>query len=383
MKIAVISPNPHHLQDIGRLLEARSHTVVLVSGGKNRMQAVAEQEHPDLLLVEGMCCDPDELEYVEYVTSHHPHAAVILICASQTPEFLINSMRAGVREVLPSPAPADALEAAIRRIASKLAGSSSRAQAQVFAFLPCKGGSGATFIATNLGHQLAQGKTVLLIDLNLQFGDALSFLHDGKPPMTLADLAHDIRRLDASLLAAGTVRISPGYSMLAAPDDPSQELEIKPEHIDAILDLAASQYDFVLLDLARHLDALSIRALDRASRIFPVLQANLPAIRNAAKFLAVCRSLNYPAGKTAMIVNRFERTNDIGLDDIRRSLQGVRLHTVANSYREVRASINQGSPLAEMARSNAAARDLAELAAALNPEHEEPRGLLGRLFRRG
>src|SRR5450830_1282241 len=101
MKIAIISPNKNHLQDMGKVLEAQAHTVALLDGGKSRMRAVAEQEQPDLMLVDGMCCDSQELIQVEYVTTHHPNIAVILLCATQTPEFLINSMRAGVREVLP------------------------------------------------------------------------------------------------------------------------------------------------------------------------------------------------------------------------------------------------------------------------------------------
>ncbi|HJU70881.1 MAG TPA: AAA family ATPase [Paucimonas sp.] len=382
MKIAVISPNTDSLQEMGRILGAQSHAVVLMEGGKSRMRAVAEQEQPDLMLVEGMCCDPNELGQVEYVTTHHPMVAVILLCATNTPEFLINSMRAGVREVLPSPVTAGVLEAAVSRIAAKRSNAHAPPSGKILAFMPCKGGSGATFLATNLGYQLAETKSVLLIDLNLQFGDALSFVHDGKPASTLADIAHDISRLDASFLAASAVRISPNYSILAAPEDPSQAIEIKPEHIAAILNLAVTQYDFVLLDIGRTFDMLAIRALDRADRIFPVLQAGLPYIRNANKLLAIFKSLGYPADKIELIVNRFEKGGEIGMDSVRRSLGDVSIHTVPNSYKEVNASINHGDPLIEIARSNAVSKTLSEFALSLSPKQEESRSLLGRLFRR-
>lgn len=382
MKIALISPNPNNLQEMSRVLDAGSHSIVLVDGGKSKMRAVAEQEQPDIMLVEGMCCDPNELNQVEYVTTHHPKIAVILLCATNTPEFLINSMRAGVREVLPSPVSAIALEAAVNRVAAKLAGVQSRRPGKILAFIPCKGGSGATFLATNLGYQLAETSSVLVIDLNLQFGDALSFVHDEKPTSTLADIAHDIRRLDATFLTASAVKVVRNFSILAAPEEPSQALEIKPEHIDAILDLAVILYDFILLDIGRNLDTFSIRALDRAERIFPVLQAGLPYIRNANKLLAVCRSLGYPIDKIELIVNRFEKGGEIGLDDMRRSLGMANLHTVPNSYKEVNASINHGSPLIEMARSNAVARNLTEFALSLGPKQEENRSFFDRLFKR-
>ena len=382
MKIAVISPNKSHLQEISRVLEAKSHSVVLIDGGKSKMRFVAEQELPDLMLVDGMCWDSNELDQVEYVTTHHPKIAVILLCAAHTPEFLINSMRAGVREVLPSPVSNSALDAAVSRIAAKRIGIPSKPLGKILAFMPCKGGSGATFLATNLGYQLAESKSVLLIDLNLQFGDALSFVHDDKPASTLADVAHDISRLDASFLAASAVKITPNYSILAAPEEPSQALEIKPEHIDAILDLAIDQYDFILLDIERSLDAFSIKALDRADRIFLVLQAGLPYIRNANKLLSAFKSLNYPNDRIALIINRFEKSGAIGIDDIRRSMEIVNLHTVPNSYKEVNASINHGDPLLESSRSNPVSKNLAELALLLSPKQDQSRGLFERFFKR-
>jgi pilus assembly protein CpaE len=382
MKIAIISPNKHHLQEMGNVLQDGGHSVLRIDGGKSRMRAVAEQEQPDLMLVDGMCHDPAELVQVEYVTTHHPAIAVVLLCASHTPEFLINSMRAGVREVLPSPVGADALEAAINRVAAKLLGLPARSRGKILAFLPCKGGSGATFLATNLGYQLAETRSVLLIDLNLQFGDALSFVHDGKPSTTLADVALNTGRLDASFLAASTVKVSPNYSILAAPEDPARAMEIKPEHIEAILALALTQYDFILLDMGRTLDTLAIKTLDRAHRIFPVLQVSLPALRNAAKLLEVFKSLGYSPEKTELIVNRYEHGGDIGLDDLRRSLGEIGCHTVPNSYKEVNASINHGDPLIRTARSNPVTRNLAEFALSLSPRPEENRSVLGRFFRK-
>ncbi len=383
MKIAVISPSRTHLQEVAGTLQANGHLTHLFEGGKSRMREIAEREQPDLMLVDGICCDVAELAHVEYVTTHFPSVAVILMCSTHTPEFLINSMRAGVREVLPSPAGVPALEAAVNRVAAKRIAPTSREPAKILAFVPCKGGSGATFLATNLASHLAETKSVLLIDLNLQFGDALAFVHDGKAQSTLADVAKNINRLDASLLAASTVKVSPNYSVLAAPEDVAQAMEVKPEHIEAILALAVRQYDFIILDVPRSLDTTAIKALDRAWRIFPVLQSGLPGIRNAAKLLDAFKSLGYPPERAELIVNRFDRNSEIGIEQLQRSVGQTRLITVPNSYREVTASINHGEPLVRTTRANPVARHLVELAESLSPRPDEARGgLLGRLFRR-
>ena len=383
MKVALISPNPAHLREMAAVLVNLSHQVTTHEGGRNRMRAVAEQQPADLMLVDGMCCDAGDLEPVEYVCTHFPHMAVVLLCPTHTPEFLIQAMRAGVREVLPSPAHAPVLTALVHRIESKRERAArGKPGAQVLAFMPCKGGSGATFLCTNLGWQLSQSASVLLIDLNLQFGDAAAALHDGRPVSTLADLAGDIERLDPSLLSASTLAIGPRYGLLAAPEEPSQSLAIRPEHVEAILTVARTNYDFVLLDMPRAIDPVSIRALDRADRVFAVMQQSVPAMRNARQLLSAFHSLGYPPDKTELVVNRYEKSNAVHLDDLRRTFPGMAVRTVPNAFREVSAAIDHGEPLTTRARSSPVARTLAEFAESLCPQAAPSRSLFDRLLKR-
>jgi pilus assembly protein CpaE len=370
------------LNEIGKLLQAASHVAVLTEAGKSKLHQVAEQDEPELMLIDGSCCDAGGLAHIEDLTIHYPHIAVVLLCAGCSPDFLISAMRAGVREVLPSPVVPAELEAAVNRLGGKLRSGQARAGGKVLAFIPCKGGSGATFLATSLGYQLAETRSVLLIDLNLQFGDALTFVHDGRPPSTLADVARSIGRLDAAFLAASTVKVAPNFSILAAPDDHGQAVDITPEQVDAVLALAVLHYDFVLLDIGRPINTLSIKALDRAHMIYPVLQAGLSSIRNAKKMLAIFQSLDYGADKIELIVNRFDRKGPIGIAEIERTLGKFAIHTVPNSYQQVTAAIDHGEPLMTSARANPVLRNLAGLAGTLSPHPQASRSLFARLFGR-
>ena len=382
MKIAVVSPDKIHLNDIGKLLQAASHAAMLTEGGSNALRSVAERDQPELMLVDGGNCARADLAHIADLSCHHPHIAVILLCTARSPEFLLEAMRAGVREVLPSPVGAAELQAAVSRIGGKLRGAQSRDAGKVLAFIPCKGGSGATFLATSLGYQLSETRSVLLIDLNLQFGDALSFVHDARPPSTLADVTRDIKRLDASFLAASTVKVAPNFSILAAPDDHAQAAEITPAQVDAVLALAVQHYDFVLLDLGRTIDKLSIKALDRAHVIYPVMQAGLPSIRNAKKMLAIFASLDYGTAKIELVVNRFERKGEIGVAEIERALGKITIHTVPNSYRQVTDAIDHGEPLKTSARANPVLRSVAGLADVISPRPHATRSLFDRLLGR-
>ena len=326
MKIAVISPSRNHLEDMGSVLQATGHATCLFEGGKSQLREVAEQEQPDLMLVDGMCCDPAELAQVEYVTTHLPAIAVVLLCSTHTPEFLINSMRAGVREVLPSPVHPPALEAAVQRVAAKLAGASRASAGKVLAFMPCKGGSGRHLP----GHQpgLAPGRDEIRApDRPEPAVRRRAVLRARRQGPFHAGRCRQ-RHQPAGCLAAGRQHREdhaqlqrPGGARRPGPRDGGQARAHRGHPR-----LAVKHYDFVLLDMGRSLDTLAIKALDRAWRIFPVLQASLPAIRNAHKLLDAFRSLGYPPDKTELIVNRFESSGEIGLDQVRRSLGSAAHH---------------------------------------------------------
>ena len=387
MKIAVISPNSAHREDIGRYLQTQDGTraVALHEGGMTKVRVVADQQRPDLIILDSMCRDLEELPVLEYVSAQHPQTVVVMLCANHSPEFLINAMRAGVREVLQSPTTKEALVAAVERIERRLGlGAKPRQPGQIIAFIPCKGGSGATFLATNLGYQLAaESKKVILIDLNLQFGDAALFIHDHKPASNLGDVAHNIHRLDASFLAGSLVNVSPNYGVLAAPEDPGQAMEVKPEHVDVLLNLAVNNYDFVIVDVGRVLDAVTIKALDRANYVFPVMQLTLPFIRDANRLISAFRTLGYSKDKIRLVVNRFEKGSEIKLEDVERSLGVATFKTLPNSYEAVASAVNHGRPIASFARNNPVAKGLQELAHALVRPSTEGSGVLGKLLRRG
>lgn len=386
MKVAVISPSQQSLDEIRAILEQDnpSRTVSHHQGGISKVTNLAEQERPDVIIVEGLCHDANELAPVEYVTSHYPQTIVIVLCSQQSSDFLIHAMRVGVREVLPSPVSKVALEAAITRAESKLGLRTAQRTARIIAFVPCKGGSGATFLATNLGYQIAEkGKKVLLIDLNLQFGEALLTVHDRKATSDIVEVARNISRLDASFLSSSTVQVSPNFEILDVPIDPAQSLQIKPEHLDAILNVAVNQYDFVILDVNRNLDDVTIKALDRAHSIFLVVQMLLPYLRNANRMMTVFRSLGYSAEKVEFIVNRVWKNGEISLDDLRASMGVTKMRTIPNGYKEVAKAINQGEPLTTIAKSSPVVKAIGELAQSLLPKTEQAQsGLFSRLLKR-
>lgn len=367
MKIAVVSKDENHLLEIAKLLRERNPAddVFPVPGTLDKLTSMASLASPDALILDQPLVEGGDLERLERLNHLYPRLAFILICQDQSPAFLIKAMRVGVREVLPSPVNAETLLPAMVRIAEKKG--DFHEQGKVLAFISCKGGSGATFLSTNLGYALAtqENKRVALIDLNLQFGDAAMYVTDKKPQATLADVAQQIHRLDASFLASSMLSINANFSVLAAPEDPTLANEVTPEHIDAILNLAKRHYDYVLLDVGHNLDAVSISALDQADMIFPIMQATMPYIRYGKQLLGVFQSLDYRKDKIHLIVNRYGKGGEISLQDMKTAYGAGIFKIIPNDFNLVAASINQGVPVLKLDPRNPISKAIGLLAKGL------------------
>lgn len=387
MKISVVSSNSAYVDDIRRVLQGggTAHQVFQFDGALAQLGAMVDQAKPDLVILDRICCDMSGLAALEHLGQCHPAIAFIMLCEKLPSELLIQAMRIGVRDVLPLPVTPEVIKAAVIRIEQKQQKLSqmSHQKGKVLAFIACKGGSGATFLAANLGYVLAaaHGKKVALIDMNLQLGDAALFVSDQSPTYTLADVASNISRLDASFLTASMVPVLPNFSVLAAPERPEQAGEIKPDHIEVLMRLAEEMYDYVILDMERGISAVDIKALDRTDLFFPVLQDTLPFIRDTKQMLATLQSLGYPKEKFRLLLNRYEKTGEIHLDDVEHALGMHVYRTIPNSYKAVSASVNQGIPVAKIAPHDSVTKALLEIASDLDgrPQQREG-GVLAHLF---
>ncbi len=378
ISVRVIGSNAQQISQIAAAMPAEADSVSLrtMTGGVVEAAGEVQRDPPDLLVFDSPRLDEADLALIESSLLSAPATAMVLVSPDRSSDFLMRAMRAGVREVIPAPAPADALSAALSRHLERLGLQRlGLPAASVIALVPAKGGSGATFLATSLAAELAaQGARTLLIDLNAPFGDAALHLVEHRPEATLADLARQVGRLDATLLESVVIQAADGLGLLAAPDTLDAFAEVSVDAFERVLALARARFRFVLLDLGRSLDPLTVRAIDRSDQLMLVTQPTLPYLHAARRVLNLFDGLAYPRERVCMVLNRFERGEEPSAEEASKMLGVEVSDRVPNSYRAVGRAINEGQPIRNSAPRDPVAKALAALARRLLSQPRPGRG---------
>jgi len=376
LKILIASEDAERLAEINRLSAVVGNFQAMsLQDSLSRFPFHASRlRMADLLLLELPQITPAQMQAIEALRQQHLDLPCILVTQSPAPDLLIKAMRAGVSDVLAWPLDKGQLADALRRIEASHVPRNLEL-AQVISMISCKGGSGTSFITANLGDALARhlGKRVLVIDLNRYFGDLTYLVSDKPPPSTLPEICSQIDRLDAAFLDACLVRLDTGLDMLAGAPDPIQANQIQKERLEWILSIVQPNYDFIIFDIGRVVDPLSIGILDHSDRVCVVVEPTIQFGRPGRRLLDILRALHYPADKIRLVLNRAGRKNELArsaLEDI----FGMKVfHVLPDDPSAVDEAISHGEPVAKLSRRSAIAKALQAMATQLSTSPEAER----------
>jgi pilus assembly protein CpaE len=388
LTFVILSTGLETFRELRCALSAQEGARVL-AGGDDAEQVYAEIERlrPSAAIVALSSTPENELRVVERVARECPQ--VLVICASRdsSPDLILRSLRAGAREFLRLPIDADEFRTVYQRTAEFCAvqPAAPKKRGRVLSVFSSKGGTGTTFIATNLAAAL--NAPAVLVDLNLQAGDLGLFLGI-EPKFSIADLVENRERIDDSLLRSYLAPHTENLSLLSAPREADSADDIEPENIYQVLEILRERHDFVVVDPQHTFDAITLAALDQSDEILLVLTLDIPAIRSTQRALQIFDRLGYPRHKIHIIVNRFSKQIDLDLRQVERFLGERVMGYVQSDYRTAVNSINLGQPLVTSDPTSKLATELRQIAARFSHTAQATlttdmrRGLLGSLFRR-
>ena len=341
-------------------------------------RAVVGDERTALLVV-GPGADFDSaLSVAEDIRLERPEVGVILLRRRLDVAVLRDAARAGVREVV-SADDLSMLTDACRRsleLSARLGASIGPvADGRIVTVFSAKGGCGKTTVATNVAATLASdGHRVLLIDLDLAFGDvAISLGLD--PERTIADLVPMAGHVDAPGLKTVLCRHPSGLDVLAAPKHPRDADAVHPPLVAEILRVARRQYDLVMVDTPPAFTEHVLAAFDTSDLAVTLATLDIPAVKNLRLALETMDLLGLPQELRMVAINRADRGNGLSIADVAAALHHDVECEIPESS-EVSAATNRGVPLVLHAPKNPVSVAVRQLATTrvLPPTEEPARG---------
>ena len=198
--------------------------------------------------------------------------------------------------------------------------------------------------ATNLACSFAKNekKRALLIDLDLQFGDAAIML-GVEPEKTIYDLVVAPGELDTEKLAGYTTRHASGLDVLPAPLRPEDAELVTEVKITRLLEVARESYDVIVVDTSPFFHGPMLATLDRTDELIVLCGLDVPTLKNVKLSLHTLDLLSFPANKIRYVLNRANSKVGMKKSEVEQAL-GVKIDFEVPSDRAVPLAVNRGLP---------------------------------------
>lgn len=358
IRVLVVDDISDTRESIRRLLNFEHDIEVIGEAGSgSEALRLAEELSPDIVLMDINMPEMDGIRTTELLALRVPEAVVVIMSVQGEPAYLKRAMMAGAREYIVKPFSGSELSSTLVRVfeaeqrKKEACGAEAKAALQhssdragrVLSFFSTKGGVGKTTLAINLAvHLASSGKwRVLLLDLNLQFGDALVFLNL-LPKHTIVDLAQS-DTLVFNDIQGCLLTHSSGLEILAAPTRPEYAELVTVEHVTRIIEEAKPHFDFIICDNVSRFDEINLASFDAAEQIWLIISMDVPTLKNAKLSLEVLDGLHH-RDKVRLVLNRASKNMGLSLGDVEKSLNMKISYEIPSDGASLVAALNSGQP---------------------------------------
>ena len=345
----------------------------VLPAGPYDLFAQLNQEQPEVLIL-GPDVPVDEALRLATVLDVQVPDLTVLLVSEPDPELLLQAMRAGIRDILsPSAEPAHMrvlLERACQSFATRHRPEQPKqaeSKGRVIGVFSPKGGVGKTTIATNLAVGLGKvaPMSVVVVDLDLQFGDVASGLYLN-PEHTVTDAVSPAASQDTLVLKAFlTVHPSSIYAV-CAPDNPVDADHITPEQVTRLLEQLAEEFQYVVVDTAPGLPEIGLAAMEACTDVVWVSAMDIPSVRGLRSGLDVLRQLDILPEGRHVVLNIADAKCGLSVQDVESTI-GAPVDVSVPRSRAVAFSTNRGIPVLQEAKKDPAVKGLNQLVERFSP----------------
>ncbi|MCX4456508.1 AAA family ATPase [Streptomyces sp. NBC_01728] len=287
-----------------------------------RLAAESLDELPEVVLVHERIGPVPALDLIRDVVMRFPAVGVVFITADTSTGILTAAMDSGARGIIGLPLGYDALAERVQAAAGWSLGMRRHLGSgtpelytgpggTVVTVTGAKGGVGATVTAVELALAAqASGRSVALVDLDLQSGDVASYL-DVQFRRSIADLA-GISDINPRVLQDAVYTHDSGVGLLLAPAEGERGEEVTDRVTRQVLSALRSRHDVVVVDCGAQMNSATAAAVEMADRALLLVTPDVVAVRAAKRMVRMWDRLQIrKAEETTTVVNRFARGTEI------------------------------------------------------------------------
>jgi pilus assembly protein CpaE len=330
----------------------------------------ASRTNPDMLVLV-LGSDFDAAVSVVRQTRNSCTAYIIAVGPADDAKLILRCLHEGADEYLDQARFSEDLPGALARFGAKRSLQGSRAASgKVISVIGASGGAGASTIAANIAGLLAkQERTCGLVDLRLEAGDQAALLGLA-PQHTLAEFCANAGRIDRNVLDQMFCRHPSGLELLAAPWDPRQASLVTPQSLRLLLALSRAKFQYLLMDLDNRLAEVQVEALWQSDLILAVTRLDFLSVRNARRLLDRLMEMGIEPSRIRIVANRYKQPRELTKAQAESALGAKITSFVIDDAGRVNLSANEGKLVAIQSRWSTISRNLGELAASVNGQHQ-------------
>jgi pilus assembly protein CpaE len=292
-------------------------------------------------------------------------------------------MRSGVRDLLDPVADPDSIRVLLERASLAAAGrrrglapgtsehADHGAGGRVIAVMSPKGGVGKTTVATNLAVGLGKSApmSVVIVDLDLQFGDVASgLLLD--PEHTITDAVVGAASQDSMVLKTYLTVHPAGIYALCAPRNPVEMDRISGEHVARLINQLREEFHYIVVDTAPGLGEHVLATLEQATDAVWICGMDVPSIRGLRTGFQILSELDLVPNQRHVVLNMTDRRGGLTLQDIEATI-GAPVDVALPRSKTLPFSTNKGVPILQEGSRDPAAKGLRQLVERFKPDWEE------------
>jgi pilus assembly protein CpaE len=305
------------------------------------------QEVPtDVLIVAAAGYSERALFLIEGAIKQQQDRPVVVLSELSPNGFIDRVFEAGADDFLTLPESPEHVGFALEKAVARKRGSvtSGVALAPMICVLGPKGGTGKTLTSCNLGVALATaGKRVVLVDLDLQFGDVGLSLGLA-PDVTVYELAKSGGSLDAEKIDAYMAEHESGLRVLLAPTRPDHAALVTVEFLREVYATLRASYDYVIVDTPPGFTPEVIASIDSSSNVCMVAMLDALSLKNTKLGLETLQLMGYDSGRITLVLNRADTRVGISDDDVA-AIIGRLPDVEVPSDRDIPRAVNESTPI--------------------------------------